>query len=95
MSAPALTREVLVLASAATEVTATQWRKSILIQNNGPNAIWAALGDSSKCVLNKCIKIDALGGVLAMDDAEGWSVWLIASTADQLTGAATDVTEVR
>jgi hypothetical protein len=86
---------VLVLASAPTEVTATRLRKSILIQNNGPNPIWAALGDSSKCVLNKCIKIDALGGVLSMDDGEGWSVWLIAATADQVTGAATDVVEVR
>ena len=94
-TAPALTREILVSHTTATEVTATTGRKSILIQNNGPNTIWAALGDSTKCVATKCIKIDSNGGALALDDSEGWSVWLIASTADQLTGAATDVTEVR
>lgn len=86
------TTEVLVLASAATALPTSQYRKSIEIQNLGPNAIYVAIG-STACVLNKCRKI-GVGESWGIDTPGPVAWYAIASTADQVTGAATIVTEV-
>lgn len=90
---PTLTTEVLV-ATTATALPKLANRKAIEIQNLGPNAIFCALGSSAKALLNKARKIDASGGVWALDAPPTLSIYCITSTL-QVTGAATVVTELR
>ena len=93
--AEALTAEKLVLASAATQVDlAITSRKGIEIQNLGPNSIFCALQTSSLAVVNKARKI-AAGESWSLALAPNIHVYCKAATADQVTGAATVVTEVR
>ena len=87
----ASTREVLVLASAAANVTRDAFARSIHIQNLGPNAIWCAI--NATAVVNKTVKI-LPGDSFAADATDKMKVSLIASTADQVTGAATIITEI-
>ena len=90
------TNEVLVLASAATRVdTGLSLRKGIEVQNLGPNAIYCSVHESSAAVVTKARKVDASGGAWAIDLGPQWKVYCRAATADQVTGAATVVTEVR
>lgn len=89
-SAPRVT-EVLVLASAATEITRTEHRKSIEILNLGPNSIFCAF-TSADAVVNKSRRI-ASGSSWSLDLRWQQRVYCIAATADQVTGAATVVTE--
>lgn len=90
------TNEVLVLNSAAVKVTTTNLtsRRAVEIQNQGPNAIFCAVGAQADAVLTKSRKLDASGGVWSIDLLPGRDVWCKAATADQATAAATVVTEV-
>lgn len=96
-AAPTQTQEVLVTSSAAVAVPTTNLtqRKAIEILNLGPNPIWCALGNSADAVVNKSRRIDALGGTWALDADEYKKLFCIAATANQSTGAATVVTELR
>jgi hypothetical protein len=87
------TAEVLVLASAATEIPALPNRAGIEIQNLGPNAIYCSIDDSTKAVVTKSRMIAASGGTWALGSSHKHSVWCRAATADQVTGAATIVSQ--
>ena|SRR5688500_10597495 len=86
------TTEVLVLTT-ATALPIGQYRRAVEIQNLGPNPIFCALGDSSLAVLNKARRI-AAGDAWALDAPSSQRIWCITS-ANQVTGAATIVSEVR
>lgn len=95
------TTEVLVVASAGgttVPTTALAGRKAIEIQNLGPNPIFCT-ADGTAPVANKARRIDALGTTAqpawSIDAGPAIVVKCIAATADQVTGAATIVTEVR
>lgn len=92
------TNEVLVLNATATLLTTTlSGRRSVEVQNLGPNAIFCAVSssttDSTAAVVNKSRKVGA-GEAWALDLPPGRSLYAKAATADQVTGAATVVTEV-
>ena len=102
VASPALagefTSEVLVLNSAVTLVTTTRSpRQGVEIQNNGPNAIYCAVvstsANSADAVLTKSRKVSA-GEAWGLSLPAGRAVYCRAATADQVTGAATVVTEV-
>lgn len=84
--------EVLVLNSAATELTRSEGRGAVEIQNLGPNAIFCAF-TSAGAVVNKARQIlpDASW---SLDLKSPVKVYCIAATADQVTGNATIVTEI-
>jgi hypothetical protein len=86
--------EVLVLASASTACPTTPLvgRKAVEIQNLGPNAIFCKPGGSG--VVNTTRKI-AAGATWAFDAGDVITVGCKAATADQLTTAATIVTELK
>lgn len=91
------TAEILVLNSAATAVptSALANRRAIEIQNLGPNAIFCRC-DGTNPVVNKARKLDSAGGVWSLDcDPTACACKCIAATADQLTTAATIVTETK
>ncbi len=95
-----VTSEVLVLNATQTAMPAAPLsdRRAIEIQNLGPNAIYCAVGPASApptAVLLKSRQIAASGGVWAVDAGPNIIVRCLAATADQVTGAATVVTEVR
>ncbi len=95
------TSEVLVLTT-ATEITRTRApsgrRVAIEIQNLGPNAIFCAF-TSGTAVVNKARMIAAKP---ASGPADSWAIdagapvriFCIAATANQVTGAATAVSEL-
>lgn len=91
-----LTSEVLVLASAATVLpqtaTAPRGRSAIEIQNLGPNSIFCAFS-SATAVVNKARRIQS-GEVWAIDAKSHIPIYCKAATADQVTGAATIVSEL-
>lgn len=99
LAAPAFaqqTREVLVLNSAATELPRRAGSKGFLVVNQGPNPIHCALGSSAAAVVDKAILIPVDGSwsaQVASDLGVAGRIWCIASTADQLTGNATTITE--
>jgi hypothetical protein len=86
------TREVLVLASAATDLSRANGSASISVDNYGPNAIWCGLGKSTNAVVNKSKRVQP-GETWAVDLPSTVKVWCRAATADQVTGAATVVNE--
>lgn len=88
--------EVLVDNTTVTAVPASDLagRRSIEIQNLGPNAIYCSLGGEDP-VLTKSRKIDAAGGTWALDISDAVDVECLAATADQVTGAATIVCETK
>lgn len=88
--APKLT-EVLVLASAATEITRTDLRKSLEILNLGPHPIYCAF-TSAGAVVNKARRIP-YGASWSLPLSWTQKVYCIAASADQVTGAATVVSE--
>lgn len=96
---PTLTRETLVLASAATRITIGANAKAVELQNLGPNPIYcsfnanAGSSDGGAVVATKARRIDS-GGSWAFNFF-GQYVWCIAGTADQVTGAATISVEAR
>lgn len=86
--------EKLVLNATATRVDANiAQRKAIEVQNIGPNAIYCTL-NTATLTLTKARRINP-GDAWALDLPPGQSVYCKAATADQVTGAATIVTEVR
>jgi len=85
------TAEVLVLTTATT-IPAYANRRAIEIQNLGPNTIYCALGATP--VTTKARAILA-AGAWALDVGEGITIKCIAAAANQTTGAATIVTQVR
>ena len=94
------TTEVLVLNATQTAMPTTPLagRRAIEIQNLGPNAIYCAIGPAATlptAVLLKSRQIAAAGGVWAVDLNDKIIVRCLAATANQVTGAATIVTEVR
>ena len=84
------TTEVLVLTTATALPQASLYRRGLLIENRGPNAIWCALS-SAAAVVNKSHKI-ATGERFPFNAPDKW--WCVAETASQVTGAATVVSEV-
>ena len=98
-SSTTLTRETLVLASAATRITVGSNAKAVELQNLGPNPIYcsfnanAGSADGGAVVATKARRIDS-GGSWGFN-FYGQYVWCIAGTADQVTGAATVSTEAR
>lgn len=102
LATPALagtfTNEVLVLNATSTLMTTTLLsRRAIEIQNIGPNAIYcavvAAAASSAEAVLTKSRRISA-GDSWPLDLLPGRFIYCRAATADQVTGAATIVTEL-
>jgi hypothetical protein len=93
-------REVLVLANTSVNMAATPItnRKAIEIQNQGPNSIFCSInyfgGGDGGITVGKAREI-ASGGAWALDIGPTVKVWCRAETADQVTGAATIVTEIR
>ncbi len=89
------TNEVLVLNSAAVRVDAgtMRARKGIEIQNLGPNPIYCAVGAQADAVLTKSRRLTT-GETWSMGLFFGPAVWCRAASADQVTGAATIVTEI-
>ena len=90
------TTEVLVSnagGGTAVPTTALTQRKSIELQNLGPNAIFCTV-DGTAPVVNKARQI-AANGTWALDVGPAVVLTCIAATAAQVTGAATIATEVR
>lgn len=87
------TNEVLVQTTATLVTTTLLGRRAVEIQNLGPNAIFCAVHDSSAAVVNKARRIDPFTA-FAVDLPPGRTVYCIAASANQSTGAATIVTEV-
>jgi hypothetical protein len=87
--------QVLVLNSAVTRVdtAAFLYRSGIVIQNNGPNTITCKVGSSSGLTTTNGYRILA-GSEWRFPLPAPTPVWCIATTADQVAGAATDVTEL-
>ncbi len=90
------TTEVLVLASGPVTMptTALVQRKSIELQNLGPNPIYCTVGGSAP-VLLKSRQVPANGGTWSLGVGPSVLVKCLAATGDQVTGAATIVTEVQ
>lgn len=95
--AATFTNEVLVLnASAVRMDTGLTGRRGIELQNIGPNAIYCAvssIGGGADAVLTKSRRLSA-GETWSMSLPVGPAVYCKAASADQVTGAATIVTEV-
>lgn len=92
------TNEVLVLNATSTLLTTTLVaRRSVEVQNLGPNPIYCAVSagstDSAVAVVTKARKV-AAGEAWALDLPPGRSIYAKAGTTDQVTTAATIVTEV-
>lgn len=86
------TNEVLVLTTATAMPQQSLYRRGLWMENRGPNAIWCAMGSATKAVVNKSHRIAPNGGTLPFNAPDKW--WCIAETANQVTGAATVVSEV-
>lgn len=84
--------EVLVLTT-ATELARTNGRDSVEVFNNGPNTIWCAFS-SAGAVATKARPI-ATNGSWVVDAKYRVRIWCVASTANQVTGAATIVSEIK
>jgi hypothetical protein len=87
------TNEVLVLTTATRVDTGPSWRTAIEIQNQGPNAIYCAIEESSAAVVSKARKLAS---------GEAWSLVLpwrqkvyCITSVNQVTLGATVVTEVQ
>lgn len=91
--AATFSNEVLVLTSSTRVDTGLTFRRGLEIQNLGPNAIYCSIDVAP--VVTKARKLDASGGTWAVDIGTHAKVYCIAATANQVTGAATIVTEVR
>ena len=89
------TTEVLVLTTATQlpqTATAPRGRSAIEIQNLGPNSIFCAFS-SATAVVNKARRIQS-GESWAIDAKSHIPIYCIAATANQVTGAATIVSEL-
>lgn len=93
MAATKLTQELLVT-QAVIEAPRGPNHPTLAVQNLGPNPIWAALENSADCVVSKSHRIAAGETMSFTDLSPEIKVYLRASTADQLTGAATIITQI-
>lgn len=88
--------QVLVLAAAGgTAITSFTNRKGVELQNLGPNPIYCTFDGQaplSTGALGR--RIDANGGTYAIDAGAGVQITCI-TTVNQVSGAATQVTELR
>lgn len=92
------TQQVLVLNSAPTLVPAVALagRKAIEIQNLGPNVIYCTVDGQAPAIDGSLGRmIGATNGTWALDVGAGVVIKCIAKTADQVSTAATQVTELR
>ncbi len=95
------TSEALVLFADAGTFPATplSGRRAVELQNLGPNAIWCNLGTSSTGVAvglgRKLGSVGSVDSVWSMDISDAIAIRCIASTAIQVTTAATIVTEIK
>ena len=90
----AMATEVLVLTtSTRVDGASTSYRRGVEIQNQGPNTIWCNVGTST-VVANKARQVLS-GEAWAVNVRAGVPVYCLASTASQVTGAATVVTEAK
>jgi hypothetical protein len=86
--------QVLVLTTATRVDTAGfAQRAGVVIQNNGPNAIYCRVGSTTSLAVNYGYFIAAGGGVWSFPLPAQVPVYCISATANQVAGAATDVTE--
>jgi hypothetical protein len=86
-----VTTEVLVLTTATALPQASLYRRGMLIENRGPNAIWCAFS-AAAAVVNKSHRIAPDGGTFPFNSTD--KMWCVAESANQVTGAATVVSEV-
>src|SRR5574341_1748655 len=92
------TTEVLVDNTTVTlmPTTARTSRKAIELQNLGPNPIYCTVGGETPLTTGALgRRIDASGGTWSLDVGPGVVIKCLAGTADQVTTAATQVTELR
>lgn len=91
-----LVTEVLILNSAGTVIPRSGGRRALEIQNLGPNPIYCAFSAAANAVLTKSRKIDTGQSWSLNFGSENPSIHIYcrAATADQVTGAATIVTEI-
>lgn len=89
--------EVLVSSTTPTAIstvgTASKSRSGLGIKNLGPNPIWCS-STKAEAVVNKAWKVNANGGTLSLGAGSEDTLWCIASTAAQVTGAGTVVIEL-
>jgi len=88
------TTEVLVSSSLVTRLPATDLhlRSTVEVQNLGPNPIYVAFSEAT-CVATKARKLNT--GDTWTVAVKGVTLYAIAGTADQVTGAATIVSEAQ
>lgn len=89
--AHALTTTEVLVQTTATVLPVMRYRRAIEVQNLGPNDIFCA-GSAAAAVVNKARKVTANGGTWRFTGGD--TIWCVASTANQVTGAATIVSEV-
>ncbi|QSQ14033.1 hypothetical protein [Myxococcus landrumensis] len=89
-----VTTEVLVSNTTPTALPANPLRRGLLIENQGPNAIWCAMS-SAATVVGKAHRVgpasEAPSNAFPFNAPDAW--WCVAETAAQVTGAATVVSE--
>lgn len=91
------TTEVLVDNTTVTlmPTTALAGRKGVELQNLGPNPIYCTVGGETPLTTGALGRRVDAGATWALDVGAGVVVRCLANTADQLTTAATQVTELR
>lgn len=90
---PGTDPEVLVLTT-ATRLPQLCGRRAVEIQNLGPNPIYCSLGYSSMARVGKARKV-GVGESWVVDAGDTLPIYCVASTASQVSGAATIVSEVK
>lgn len=91
VAAAGVTTEVLVLTTATALPQSSLYRRGMLVENRGPNAIWCAFS-SAAAVVDKAHRVAPNGGTFPLNAPD--KMWCVAETANQVTGAATVVSEV-
>jgi hypothetical protein len=90
-----VTTEVLVLTTATALPQVSLYRRGMLIENRGPNAIWCAFS-AAAAVVNKSHRVgpasEQPGNRFPFNSTD--KIWCVAESANQVTGAATVVSEV-
>lgn len=95
VAAAGVTTEVLVLTTATALPQSSLYRRGMLIENRGPNAIWCAFS-SAAAVVNKAHRVGPASetGNNRFPFNAPDKMWCVAESANQVTGAATVVSEV-
>lgn len=83
-------------AAGGSTLTGFRNRKAVELQNLGPNAIYCTVDGQAPLATGALgRRIDASGGTWTLDAGSGITIKCIAATAAQVSGAATQVTELR